>query len=645
VYEIHKKRVLNTQPVLVAIEMGAGEITTGTAGFGNIGAMGGTNHNAMGMAGFGDGAMGMAGTGYNAAGAAGMGTYATGVAGHGDNAGGPAGMVAQAAGAAGNSMGNGSPKLGTVLAALEKEMEKSKANPDRHKKEFTWQKDYGQGRMADFKLDVLSPQFGILAFGVVQKSSPIIKVVHCIGKFLDIDGPGDLHGKVIGFHGERTALGGPAPLVMLEKNTWVWNEKVKIINDPVAWGTWWANEANRKAFWQPAVGLTTEVALPRMVALPAIVAKFAVEKPRTAKEVYDFINQLVADDDLVLEDATVDFIKTWMMAAGQTEVGAGKALGVALDVQAALSADPVFMEWANGLLDSVLGKKEEQVVANQQGMAMGQHFTAFGNNTILERLIFNQNQILLQQHAAVARDQAADRAKKSDRKDPYTEYEVAKLFGWAHFDRVEELPQLWKDFLTSKAQMCTVHRTLIMNRLKEWSVAMGIRLTKDQVKDIVELNFSPGGVIGLLSNADSGLSNLGCLPRTFAEIAAIKQLKAKEEQAKDNMTITDLNKKMARGKRVPPTSWDGLQRNVGTTLGMVAITCGERSNIYAKLHEVHMVLHGGYVSAIEGWAYTAQKCRQYTWVGVELTPEKFGPRVQFVNYPRLLVDNLIEKMR
>jgi hypothetical protein len=138
-----------------------------------------------------------------------------------------------------------------------------------------------------------------------------------------------------------------------------------------------------------------------------------------------------------------------------------------------------------------------------------------------------------------------------------------------------------------------------MNRLKEWSVAMGIKLdtgfwlTKDQVKDIVELNFSPGGVIGLLSNADSGLSNLGCLPRTFAD-AAIKQFEAKEEQAKDNMTITDLNKKeSARGKRVPPVSWDALQRNVGTTLGMVAITCGERSNIYAKLHEVHMVLQGG----------------------------------------------------
>jgi hypothetical protein len=33
------------------------------------------------------------------------------------------------------------------------------------------------------------------------------------------------------------------------------------------------------------------------------------------------------------------------------------------------------------------------------------------------------------------------------------------------------------------------------------------------------------------------------------------------------------------------------------------------------------------------------------YFGVELTPEKFGPPVQFVNYPRLLVDNLIEKMR
>jgi hypothetical protein len=353
--------------------------------------------------------MGMAGASVNAAGAAGMGI-----------AGGTAGGAAQAAGAAGNGMGNGNQNPGTVLAALEKEIEKSRANPERYKKEFTWQKDYGQGKVADFKLDVLSPQFGIRAFGVVQKGSPIIKVVHCIVKFLDIDGPGDLHGKVIGFHGERTALGGPAPLVMPEKNTWAWNEKAKMINDPVAWGTWWANEANKKSFWQPAVGLTAEIALPRMVALPAIVAKFAVEKPRTAKEVYDFINLLVTEEDSVLEDATVEFIKTWMMAAGQTEVGAGKAPGVALDIQAALSADMVFMEWANGLLDSVLGKKEQQVLQNQQGMAMGQPLPVFGNNAMLERLIFNQNQILLQQHAAVARDQAADRAKKSDRKDPYT---------------------------------------------------------------------------------------------------------------------------------------------------------------------------------------------------------------------------------
>jgi hypothetical protein len=141
--------------------------------------------------------MGLAGMGFNATGAAGIGI-----------AGGQAGMMAQAAGAAGNGVGTGNQKPGTVLvlAALEKEIEKSKANPDRYKKEFAWQKDYGQGRVADFKLDVLSPQFGIRAFGVVQKGSPIIKVVHCIGKFLDIDGPGDLHGKVIGFHGERTAL-------------------------------------------------------------------------------------------------------------------------------------------------------------------------------------------------------------------------------------------------------------------------------------------------------------------------------------------------------------------------------------------------------------------------------------------------------
>jgi hypothetical protein len=51
-------------------------------------------------------------------------------------------------------------------------------------------------------------------------------------------------------------------------------------------------------------------------------------------------------------------------------------------------------------------------------------------------------------------------------------------------------------------------------------------------------------------------------------------------------------------------------------------------------------------------AYTPRRCREYSWAvykamrecfSVELTPEKFGPETQFVNYLLLLIDDIIAK--
>jgi uncharacterized protein YkvS len=75
-----------------------------------------------------------------------------------------------------------------------------------------------------------------------------------------------------------------------------------------------------------------------------------------------------------------------------------------------------------------------------------------------------------------------------------------------------------------------------MARFKEWSIKAGIKidprlyLTKDQVKDIVELKLGKGGMVGLLSMTDQGLSDLGVLPRSYAEIEAIKQFEEKKKR-------------------------------------------------------------------------------------------------------------------
>jgi hypothetical protein len=59
----------------------------------------------------------------------------------------------------------------------------------------------------------------------------------------------------------------------------------------------------------------------------------------------------------------------------------------------------------------------------------------------------------------------------------------------------------------------------------------------------VELKLGKGGMVGLLSMADQGLSNLGALSRSYVEIVAIKQFEEKNEKAKATMTISDYTKK------------------------------------------------------------------------------------------------------
>lgn len=158
----------------------------------------------------------------------------------------------------------------------------------------------------------------IKTFAVVQTASATIKVLHSLARFANADGPDELTGHIIGFHGDRTQRGPPMLVVLLAQKAWQWTKKVKVVNDAVNWATFVQQPGNERKLWTPTV-TATEVELPAMLQLPAIVAKYAMSGSRTAKQVFDLELVLAEGNELVNDD--VKFVKTWLMAAGQKDSG------------------------------------------------------------------------------------------------------------------------------------------------------------------------------------------------------------------------------------------------------------------------------------------------------------------------------------
>jgi hypothetical protein len=124
-----------------------------------------------------------------------------------------------------------------------------------------------------------------------------------------------------------------------DNTTWAW-EKVKLCNDAVAWDTFVGNATNKSEVWAPPAAPQITVDLPRMVYLPSVLAKFAVEKERMAFEMNKFLSELVANDTSDIEESQAKFLLQWFMAAGQREHGAAVTAQqkVALKLEVVVSA-------------------------------------------------------------------------------------------------------------------------------------------------------------------------------------------------------------------------------------------------------------------------------------------------------------------
>jgi hypothetical protein len=255
-------------------------------------------------------------------------------------------------------------------------------------------------------------------------------------------------------------------------------------------------------------------------------------------------------------------------------------------------------------------------------------------------------QAITQSHAAVAAVQKAE--QKPAKKAEFTEYQVARLLGWARCYSFAELPPIWralKESTDPKDQ-----RTILKNAVLKWgrdnhiTIDADFYLTENQIKDIVGGALSPGGAVGSLESWQRGLSNFTVLPKTYKELVAIKKYEEADLATRHTRTMKEYQDSTDKTKCKPPSDYTGLVANTGTFAGMLHVLLGQRCPLAEDVLQMLSILDSPYVKAAKE-GYTGERCRRVSWVmfeaareffGVELIPDDFRHQ----NVPRFPVATL-----
>ncbi len=87
----------------------------------------------------------------------------------------------------------------------------------------------------------------------------------------------DVQGKHIGFIGDRVSGRHPVPFILLPQNTWTW-QRTWYVNNTATFTAYYNSAENRDKLWDTGRGDqdVIKAALPRLLALPTVVAEFLV---------------------------------------------------------------------------------------------------------------------------------------------------------------------------------------------------------------------------------------------------------------------------------------------------------------------------------------------------------------------------------
>jgi hypothetical protein len=240
--------------------------------------------------------------------------------------------------------------------------------------------------------------------------------VHGLRKFFNPNASPAIKGSVFGWIGEWNEDSHPLIVELQQEATWSW-EKIKLATSETQWANFCRSPASANGqLWTPAeiaanaVEHNVQVQVPKLLYLLAPVALYAVTgQPKTAISIHNFVSEYALKPASGIVANEADFIKKWLLAAGQTEPGKDRVTSseVVLRPAPVLEMATVFTQWAKRTLQGYLGQGPAAAVV-QPTVAVQppatDHALLAHMTSVLSKLAENQGKLQAQGKQSKAED-------------------------------------------------------------------------------------------------------------------------------------------------------------------------------------------------------------------------------------------------
>lgn len=527
-------------------------------------------------------------------------------------------------------------------------------------RELGWQSAVAgdNARSKSFRQEV-TQQVDLTAFGFMRPSSPYVQILHSVATYAVRGGSSDLHNMDFGFIGDRTDFKLPTP-VTLDEKIWKWEKKTMGLDVPPL-EDYYAKPGNAKFLYHDDASGGEKTVVPQIIYLPPPFLVYCLEEQRTPFQLHQFATTYATRDGSEVTIKACELLTDWcFMASHRTAIGAPTTSMLAISLPAAPSDDDDFLRW----LYKVDCTRSDAAVGGPTATSQAPPIAVAAAPPVMtappgppgpdvwEQMAKNISSSFATAAAALkpAPTNPDDESYESGGR-PFDKFQMATIQGFAHVTDITGVPLIWALFQYTKNM--ETHKDNIRRRMVEWAtdptrevqvhIERSWYIPNSTLKEILTLNFNPGGILAEADAADLGMSILICRTRTVAAKTAIRKYEKALENSRRSRSMAEaeaeLNKSPAYDSGALPDNYYDLLRCIGTYCALLYTLFGPRCVFYRQCYALWTEMNSDLVHAQRD-DFSALYCRQIVWAVLMESRIYFSQRLSVEDFLNVHPDDV-----